>query len=259
MIRTLYEGLLADGISVPLTKPFAWFGIPRRTLYDRPVKVPPTVDPRFAEPIKKLIEAEPSFAYRTVAWLRGVNKNTVQHVFQLKGGQVRKRPVGARPRIEAFPSVAQAPNERWSTDLCRVWAGKDGWTTLALVMDCHTRELLRWHLSRSGKATPAASALEHPLIARFSTLGRVKTPCLVRSDNGLVVTSRAYTKLVRGILRCSGFLVHLRALIASMNQKSSVAQTPKSVRWVLTSDRRAPARRRRRCSVVEGLSPKKVR
>ncbi|MEM9763727.1 MAG: integrase core domain-containing protein, partial [Pseudomonadota bacterium] len=74
---------------------------------------------------------------------------------------------------------------------------KDRWATLALVMDCHTRELLGWHLSRSGKATTAASALEHALIARFGTLGRVETPFLLRSDNGLVFTSRHYTSLVR--------------------------------------------------------------
>lgn len=43
-------------------------------------------------------------------------------------------------------------------------------------------------------------------------------------------------QLVSGILRCSGSLVHLRSIMASMNQKSSVAQTPKSVRWVLMSD-----------------------
>ena len=96
-----------------------------------------------------------------------------------------------------MPSVATAPNERWSTDLCRVWAGRDGWATLALVIDCHTRELLGWHLSRSGKATTASSALEHALIARFGTLGRVPEPFLLRSDNGLVFTSRNYTALVR--------------------------------------------------------------
>jgi putative transposase len=93
--------------------------------------------------------------------------------------------------------VAQAPNVRWSTDLARVWAGKDGWATLALVMDCHTRELLGWHLSRSGKASTAVSALEHALIARFGTLGKVDRPFLLRSDNGLVFTSRAYTAMVR--------------------------------------------------------------
>ena len=53
-----------------------------------------------------------------------------------KQKKVRKRPVGFRPRIQAIPSVAKAPNERWATDLCRVWAGRDGWTSLALVIDC---------------------------------------------------------------------------------------------------------------------------
>jgi len=71
-------------------------------------------------------------------------------------------------------------------------------TTLALVIDCHTRELLGWHLSRSGKAKTAESALEQALITRYGTLGRVPTPFLLRSDNGLVFTSRSYTALVRG-------------------------------------------------------------
>jgi transposase InsO family protein len=128
--------------------------------------------------------------YRTVAWLLGFNKNTVQRIFQLKGWQVRKRAVGMRPRIEAVPSVATAPNERWSTDLARVWTGKDGWASLALVIDCHTRELLGWHLSRSGKATTASAALEHALISRFGTLGRVDREFLLRSDNGLVFTGQ---------------------------------------------------------------------
>jgi len=36
------------------------------------------------------------------------------------------------------------PNERWSTDVCRVWAGRDDWATLALAIDCQTRELRGW-------------------------------------------------------------------------------------------------------------------
>lgn len=96
-----------------------------------------------------------------------------------------------------MPSVAQAPDERWATDLCRIWGGRDGWLTLALVIDCYTRQLLGWQLSRSGKASTAAAALEQALIARFGTLGRVQAPFLLRSDNGLVFTSRDYTRLVR--------------------------------------------------------------
>ena len=64
---------------------------------------------RFAEPIKAMIEENPAFGYRTVAHLLDFNKNTVQRIFQLKGWQVKKRPVGFRPRVQALPSVAQAP------------------------------------------------------------------------------------------------------------------------------------------------------
>jgi len=97
-----------------------------------------------------------------------------------------------------LPSVASSPNERWATDLCRVWTGRDQWVTLALVIDCHTRELLGWQLSRSGKAKTAESALEQALIARYGCLGRVPSPFLLRSDNDLVFNGRSYTALVRG-------------------------------------------------------------
>lgn len=56
MIRTLHEGLLADGIAVPLTKLCAWFGVPRRTVYYKPTKAAPKADDRFAVPIKAMIE-----------------------------------------------------------------------------------------------------------------------------------------------------------------------------------------------------------
>ena len=123
MILQIQRGLREDGFTVPMTKLCRWFDVPRRTVYYKPVKAKPKVQDRFAGPIKQMIEAEPSFGYRTVASLLRFNKNTVQRVFQLMGWQVRKRAVGHRPRIEALPSVARAPNERWATDLCRVWGG----------------------------------------------------------------------------------------------------------------------------------------
>jgi putative transposase len=197
MIETIRQGLKADGYDVSISKLCRWFEVPRRSVYYRSVKAAPKLQERFVAPIKQMIEAHPSFGYRTVAHLLALNKNTVQRVFQLKGWQVRKRPVGFRPRVQALPSVARRPDERWATDLCRVWAGRDHWATLALVMDCHTRELLGWHLSRSGKSKTAEAALEQALIARNGCLGRVRTPFLLRSDNGLVFTSRNFTALVR--------------------------------------------------------------
>jgi putative transposase len=186
VIETIRQGLKEDGFDVSISKICQWFAVPRRTVYYKPVKSAPQVQECFAKPIKAMIEEHPSFGYRTVAHLLDFNKNTVQRVFQLMGWQVKKRPIGFRPRIQALPSVAQRPNERWATDLCRVWSRRDGWAVLALVIDCHTRELLGWHLSRSGKAMTAESALEQALIARYGTLGRVTSPFLLRSDNGLV-------------------------------------------------------------------------
>lgn len=67
VVRRIQQGLLAEGIKVPLTKLCAWFGVSRRTVYYRPTKAAAKVDPRFSEPIKAMIEQEPSFGYRTVA------------------------------------------------------------------------------------------------------------------------------------------------------------------------------------------------
>jgi putative transposase len=104
---------------------------------------------------------------------------------------------GMENALRAKPLEAKAPDERWATDLCRVWSGRDGWASLALVIDRYSRELLGWHLSRSGRSKTAEAALEQALIARYGCLGRVQRPFLLRSDNGLVFTSRSYTALVK--------------------------------------------------------------
>ncbi|RRH67080.1 hypothetical protein, partial [Falsigemmobacter faecalis] len=94
MILKLHQGLKGDGLQVSISQLCAWFGVARRSVYYRPTKALPRVNPAFAEPIRKMIEEQPSFGDRTVAWLPGLNKNTVQRSFQLKGWQVRKRAIG---------------------------------------------------------------------------------------------------------------------------------------------------------------------
>lgn len=186
-----------DGDKVSLSQLCRWFDMPRRTLYYQSTKSEPKVNPVIANKIKSFIDKHPDAGYRTTAWMLRLNKNTVQRIFQLKRWQINKKPRGFRPRVRAFPSVTTRPNLRWSTDLARVWCGKDRWCTLALVMDCHTRELLGWQLSCSAKAKTAESALEHALINRFGCLGRVPQKFKLRSDNGLVFCSKTYTRLVK--------------------------------------------------------------
>jgi putative transposase len=131
VIEAIRQGLKDDGFEVTISQLCRWFEVPRRTFYYTPTKAAPKLRPELVEPVKALIEEEPSFGYRTVAGLLDFNKNTVQRIFQLKGWQVKKRPVGFRPRIQALPSVAQSrPDERWATDLCRMWGGSViSWTT----------------------------------------------------------------------------------------------------------------------------------
>ena len=78
------------------------FCAPRQTYQDRPTTAAPRIGLVFSEPIKAMIGAKSFFGYRTVAWLLEFNRNTVRRIFQLNSWQVRKRPVGAHPRIEAM-------------------------------------------------------------------------------------------------------------------------------------------------------------
>ena len=71
MIDSIRQGLQTEGVTVSISKLCRWFGVPRRTVYYKSVKSAPTVDPKYAGPIKALIEESPSFGYRTVAHLLG--------------------------------------------------------------------------------------------------------------------------------------------------------------------------------------------
>jgi hypothetical protein len=51
MILQIQRGLRGDSFTVPMAKLCRWFGVPRRTVYYKPVKASPTVQERFANPI----------------------------------------------------------------------------------------------------------------------------------------------------------------------------------------------------------------
>lgn len=100
---TILQGLREDGFEVidGEAVPLVRGGASQRVLpaYQGCAKV----RAELAEPIKALIEEEPSFGYRTVAGLLGMNKNTVQRIFQLNRWQVRKRPtVEFHPKLSSM-------------------------------------------------------------------------------------------------------------------------------------------------------------
>lgn len=196
-MRTLQAELATEGKAVSIVKLCRWLGIPRRTVYYHPRRRRYALDVTRVARVKALIERFPTYGYRRLAALLGENRKPIQRILQAKGWQVRKRPQGHRPRAKALPSVAAAPNQRWATDLAMIWCGRDRWCHLALVIDCGSRELLGWRLSRRGHAATAEAALEEALVTRFGYLGRVRAPLALRSDNSLVFTSRRYAATVK--------------------------------------------------------------
>lgn len=111
MIPQLQQGLLEDGFRISIEKLCRWFNVPRRTVYHNATKAAPKLNQAYIISIKAMIEENPAFGYRTVAYLLNINKNTVQRIFQLMNWQVRKRSVGFRPWVQALPAVAQRRDE----------------------------------------------------------------------------------------------------------------------------------------------------
>ena len=99
-----------EGSPVSVAKACQLAGLPRRTFYYQSKHRARRINDALAARIKRVIDTLPYAGYRTVAWLLGENKNTVQRIFQLKGWQVRKRRSGHRPRVQSLPSTASRPN-----------------------------------------------------------------------------------------------------------------------------------------------------
>lgn len=99
--------------------------------------------------------------------------------------------------LSTKPLKVKEQHKKQLRELLESWTARDGRASLALVIDCYSRELLSWHLNRSGRSKTAKSALEQALIARYGCLGKVRQPLSPRSDKGLVFTSRSYMALVK--------------------------------------------------------------
>jgi len=197
--------LLTEGKSVPVTTLCKVLELPRSTAYYKPKTEPQTrpCDPELTGMIRSIIEDHPAFGVRRVwAWLRfqlqaAVNRKTVYRIMRLNGWTMRQRRTGRRPRVDAFPSVASTPNQRWATDIAMVDCGVDGWCAFVPVIDCCTRELLGWALESTARSKTAERALEEALLTRFGWVHGAPRGLTLRHDNGLVFGSKLYRALVK--------------------------------------------------------------
>jgi len=104
-----------------------------------------------------------------------VTPKTVYRILALKGWFVHQRSVTPRPRARGLVSLADRSNDRWATDVTHVFCGRDGWAHLAVVLDCHDREL-SFAKTQSSRQVVDLSEKSKPIAgARFgSTVKRVR-------------------------------------------------------------------------------------
>lgn len=200
-MNAVFSETQAEGRSVPLNALCRLLEVPRSSVYyqSKPTKRREGVDPALEVPVRDLIQSFPTFGIRRVwAYLRNrmgirANRKKVERLMQIRGWTMKRRRVGRRPRVEFQKSVAERPNERWSTDVALVFCGEaDGWCSFVPVLDCCTREALGWELSHTARAKTAERALEGALIGRFGWLHGAPEGMVLRHDNGLVFGSRLY-------------------------------------------------------------------
>jgi len=165
-------------------------GVPRSAMGCRPRKGRhPVVDAERAARAWQLIEQHPTFGYRRVwAMMRfkdglRINKKAVYRILKLNGWFVHQRQPKAKPRVRGRRSIAPSSDMRWATDVTHIPAGADGWAHLAVVIDCHDREIIGYELALRGRAKEAERALEDACLRRFGTLRPEGPKPVLRSDN----------------------------------------------------------------------------
>ena len=192
-----------EGKRVSLRRIAKWLEIPWSTVQYKPRrKRPPSVDTKVEKAIYELIQRYPRYGYRRITvMLRRkrallVNRKKVQRIMRRNGWGVRSLPKGFRPRVPASRSVSDFANQRWATDLTHFFCNDAGWCHVIAVMDCWNREVIGYRVSRRQDSKVAEGALEDALIRRFG-INRVQAHgVILRTDNGLIFTSKRYMKLV---------------------------------------------------------------
>ena len=109
-----------------------------------------------------------------------------------RGLLVRQRRLQVSRRKDWGKVEAPFPNHVWQSDMTKVWAGPSvGWAYLVSVIDCCTREIVGWDLSRRCRSEEALTALPRAVL-EVLPLGPRGTGLTLTTDNGTQFTSARY-------------------------------------------------------------------
>ena len=138
-----------------------------------------------------------AYGYRRVAcWLQRkkglvVNRKRVLRVMRERGLLVRSRRLRARRKKEWGRVEAAKPNQIWQSDMTKIWAGPAvGWAYLVCVIDCCTREIVGWNLSRRCRTEDALDAIEQAVLSRMPDSREAQVT--LTTDNGTQFTSTRF-------------------------------------------------------------------
>jgi putative transposase len=193
-----------EGKVVSLRKIARWLGVAWSSVQYKPRRrrLPP-VDREVEKAVYELIQRYPRYGYRRITvMLRRkralvVNRKKVQRIMKRNGWGVRSRSKGFRPRVPGSRSVSAFVNERWATDMTHFFCKEAGWCHVIVVMDCWNREIIGYRVSNRQDSKVAEGALEDALIRRFGVSRWQAHGVILRSDNGLIFSSKRYMKLVK--------------------------------------------------------------
>jgi putative transposase len=185
--------LVAQGYTATLVA--ATLLISRSSLYYQKKPRGSRADRRYDEQIVLACGEKLAYGYRRVAWwLRRkeglvVNRKRVLRVMRERGLLVRSRRLRARRRKEWGRVEASRPNQIWQSDMTKIWAGPAvGWAYLVSVIDCCTREIVAWNLSRRCRTEEALAAVEQAVLERLPQ-GSRNAGLTLTTDNGTQFTS----------------------------------------------------------------------
>jgi putative transposase len=121
-----------------------------------------------------------------------VNRKKIQAIMRREGLLIPVlRP---HPKPEGLSFHVTAPDQLWQTDLTKFWAGPaDGWCYLTAVIDCSTREVLGYAVTRRCRTADVLQALHVAVERRFPGESDVRRAELrLRRDHGSQFSSRRY-------------------------------------------------------------------
>jgi putative transposase len=176
----------------------ATLAISRSSRYYRKLPRGSRADRTFHEQIVMACGEKLAYGYRRVAsWLQRrkgllVNRKRVLRVMRERGLLIRSRRLRARRKKEWGRVEVAEPNHIWQSDMTKVWAGANvGWAYLVDVIDCCTREIVGWNLSRRCRTEDALAAVEQAVLERLPE-GSREARLTMTTDNRTQFTSTRF-------------------------------------------------------------------